>query len=106
MTVSAKPPRTDEGHDILDQAAVSVPCAVCGGRYEVTLRHILLAQQMMHDGCPVHDERECAPLVYAPLATRSAIGALQRAWTALAAEAGRSGWELTLAPYLIDRSDA
>lgn len=89
-------PCSEAGHDILDHVAVSVPCGACEGRYDVTLRHVLLAQDMMHEGCPVHDDRECPPLFYAPLATCRAIDELRRAWTALAEETRRSGWELTL----------
>jgi hypothetical protein len=99
MNATADPaPCSAAGHDILDHVAVSVPCGACGGRYPVSLRHILLAQDMLHEGCPVCDERECPPLSYAPLATRQAIDAFERAWTALAHETRSAGWELTLLP--------
>lgn len=97
MNGHARPaPCTEAGHDILDSVAVSVPCGACEGRYDVTLRHILLAQDMMHAGCPVPDERECPPLTYAPLGTRQAIGELRRAWNELARETQHAGWELTM----------
>lgn len=96
MHSHTRTPCSQAGHDILDHVAVSVPCPVCGGRYDVTLRHILLSQVLMHEGCPVHDERECHPLTYGPLASPGTIEDLERAWMALASEVRHAGLELTL----------
>jgi hypothetical protein len=95
-STTAVKPCSEAGHDILEHVAVSVPCSACGDRYSVTLRHVLLAQNLMHEGCPVHDDRECPPLVYAPLAASPAIEALRVAWTGLAEQVRQAGWELTL----------
>lgn len=89
-------PCTLAGHDILDHVAVSTPCGACGGRYDVTLRQILLSQELLHEGCPVQHERDCPPLVYGPLADRAAVGAFRDAWDRLADQIRRSGGELTL----------
>ncbi len=46
--------------DILEAVEVELPC---GGLYEVTLKQILLSQQMIHEGCPVPADyaTECPP---------------------------------------------
>ena len=82
--------------DILDSIAIMVPCAVCGGRYEVTLKQVALSQKMMHDGCPVHDETECPPLYYAPLIDRQLAQDFRELWARLEKEAQAAGGELRL----------
>lgn len=44
--------------DILEAVAVAMPCASCSGHYEITLKQALLSHQMLHEGCPVSDERD------------------------------------------------
>ena len=82
--------------DILDSIAILIPCVVCGGRYEVTLKQVALSQKMMHDGCPVHDERECPPLYYAPLIDRQLAQDFRELWARLEKEAQAAGGELRL----------
>jgi tRNA G26 N,N-dimethylase Trm1 len=68
--------------DILEAIAMELPCGACGGRYEITLKQILLSQHMLHEGCPVpaHYTTECPPLYHADLADRELIEELQRTW--------------------------
>lgn len=82
--------------DILDSIAIMIPCVVCGGRSEVTLKQVALSQKMMHDGCPVHDERECPPQYYAPLIDRQLVQDLRQLWARLEQEAQAAGGELRL----------
>ncbi|HKV24737.1 MAG TPA: hypothetical protein VJN93_09120 [Candidatus Acidoferrum sp.] len=82
--------------DILDKLAIEVPCAACGGRYEVTLKQILLSQNMLHDGCPVQVADECPPLAYSGLVDHETIQELQRVWVRLEEKARSDGGELKL----------
>ena len=50
--------------DILEKLAIEVPCSACGGRYNVTLKQILLSRQMSPEGCPVQVVDECPSLAY------------------------------------------
>jgi len=82
--------------DILEKVAIEFPCRACGGRYEVTLKQILLSQEMLHEGCPVQIVDECPPLVYSGLADREIIQELQRVWVRLEEKAHADGGELRL----------
>jgi hypothetical protein len=84
--------------DLLESAAVRVPCAACGEHYEISLRKVLLSQRMMHDGCPVHTETECSPVFNAPLADGDAVRDLERSWSRLSTLLRDRGLELTLRP--------
>jgi len=66
--------------DIFDKIAIEIPCAACGGRYEVSLKQVLLSQQMIHEGCPVRDERDCPPLAYASLVDPGTVRELREVW--------------------------
>lgn len=63
--------------DILEKVAIEFPCKACGGRYEVTLKQVLLSQEMLHEGCPVQIVDECPPLVYSGLADQEIIQELK-----------------------------
>ena len=41
--------------ELLQHLAVRVPCEACGQFYSVSLRQVLLSQQMLHRGCPAED---------------------------------------------------
>lgn len=82
--------------DILDAAAIEIPCKVCGGRYEVPLKQILLSQEMLHEGCPVQTVEECPPLSYSSLVDQEVIKELQKVWERLEEEARGAGGELRL----------
>ena len=82
--------------DILEAVTVELPCPSCGGQYEVSLKQILLSQNMLHDGCPVEDQRECPPLFYADVADRELILELQRVWQRLEEKTRVSGRKLSL----------
>ena len=39
--------------DILEVVAIELRCVSCGALYEITLRQVLVSEQMLHEGCPV-----------------------------------------------------
>jgi hypothetical protein len=82
--------------DLLESLAVRVPCAACGEHYDISLRQVLLSQQMMHEGCPVPTETECPPIFHAPLAEGKAVRELERSWSRLTALLRAKGLDLVL----------
>ena len=82
--------------DLLEYVAVRVPCASCGQHYAVSLRQVLLAQDMLHEGCPVCTETECLPLTYAALANEDALRDLERSWSRLVERVHAAGFDLTV----------
>ena len=82
--------------DILEAITIELGCAACGGQYEISLKQILLSQNMLHEGCPVENQRECPPLFYADLADREMIQELQRAWLRLEEKTHANGRKLLL----------
>jgi hypothetical protein len=96
MNEKSTPGNGSDTPDLLESAAVRVPCAACGQHYEISLRKVLLSQAMMHDGCPVHTETECSPIFNASLADGDAVRDLERNWARLSALLRARGLELTL----------
>jgi hypothetical protein len=92
--------------DILDAAAIELACGACGGRYEVSLKQILLSERMMHQGRPVPSQytTECPPQYYADLVDRELIQVLQRTWLCLEERAQAAGGRLLLRGRLLDGS--
>lgn len=82
--------------DILERVAIEIPCSACGGRYEVTLKQVLISQKMMHEGCPVQIVDECPPLAYSGLADQELIQELQGVWARLEEKAQGAGGEVRL----------
>ncbi len=82
--------------DILDFVAIEIPCSACRGRYEVTLKQVLLSQEMLHEGCPVRVETECPPLAYSGLVDQELVRELQGVWMRLEEKARGAGGELKL----------
>ncbi len=82
--------------DILRHVSVSVPCPACGQHYGVTLRQVLLSQQMLHEGCPVANETECPQVTYSALADETALREFERAWKRIVGAVETSGLELQL----------
>ena len=82
--------------DMLTAAAIELACNACGKRYLVSLRQILLSQEMMHEGCSARGESECPPEAFAPLVERQLIGDLQRSWERLEERVRAIGGRLTL----------
>ncbi len=74
---------------------MSVPCGSCGQHYEVTLRQVLLSQDMLHEGCPSSSEPECPQLTYASLANEAAVRELEKSWKGILAQADEMGFTLT-----------
>jgi hypothetical protein len=82
--------------DILEKLAIEMPCGACGGRYDVTLKQILLSQTMLHEGCPVQVVEECPPAAYSGLVDGEIIRELQRVWARLEEKARGAGGEVKL----------
>jgi len=82
--------------DILEAVAVAIRCSACSGEYEVPLKQVLLSHQMLHDGCPVSDERECPPLPWSHLADEQLVRDFQNIWSRLEERVSKAGGELTL----------
>ncbi len=95
-TQSAAAPTEPIALDLLQHVAVLVPCAACGHRYTVSLRDVLLSQDMMRDGCPVCHETECLPLTHAALADESALRAFDQSWSRLRQKVHAVGLDLTI----------
>lgn len=82
--------------DILEAITIELGCAACGGQYEISLKQVLLSQNMLHEGCPVEDQRECPPLFYADLVDRELIQELQHVWLRLEEKTHAAGRKLSL----------
>jgi hypothetical protein len=82
--------------DILERVVIEIPCSACGGRYEVTLKQVLLSQGMMHEGCPIQIVDECPALAYSGLVDEEVIQELQRVWARLEEKAHGASGELKL----------
>jgi hypothetical protein len=89
--------------DLLQHVAVLVPCAACGQHYTVSLRDVLMSQEMMHDGCPVCHETECLPLTYAALADESALREFDQSWSRLLERVRVIGFDLTIRRPLLSQ---
>jgi hypothetical protein len=87
--------------DILKHVAVTVPCVSCGQHYAVTLRQILLAQDMMHEGCPSCADTECLPLVYANFANEEAVRQFEQSWVRLMQMVKQTGFDVALCGALV-----
>lgn len=82
--------------DLLRRITVRVPCVACGGHYGVTLRQVLLAQRLVHEGCPARNEPECPPVTYAKLADEAALHDFDESWWRLVHKVREAGFELNL----------
>lgn len=83
--------------DILEAVAVVIRCSACSGEYQVPLKQILLSHQMLHEGCPVSDERECPPPYWSHLVDEQLVREFQNIWSQLEEKARKAGGQLTLA---------
>ncbi len=79
--------------DILEVVAIELQCVACRARYEVTLRQVLISEQMLHAGCPVPMQytNECPPLYYADLVGRDLILELEKIWLRIGASVPAGG---------------
>ena len=85
--------------DVLKAVAVEFPCSVCAGdTYAVTLRQILISQDLLlHEGCHRPDlETECPPAVFARLLADELILAFEQVWQRLEDETRRAGGTLSI----------
>ncbi|MGE5245708.1 MAG: hypothetical protein ACM3SQ_15910 [Betaproteobacteria bacterium] len=86
------------GLDILEYVSVSVPCGQCGRHYDVTLRQVLLSQDMLHEGCPATSPDECMPLTYAGLANETTLHDFDRSWACVLRQVQAAGFHLAFGP--------
>ena len=82
--------------DLLQQLAVSVPCSTCGQHFNITLRDVLMSQDMLHEGCPVCHQTECLLLTYAALADEAALRDFEQSWSRLLHKVQAAGFELAV----------
>jgi hypothetical protein len=82
--------------DLLQHVAVLVPCAACGQHYTVSVRDVLMSQDMIHAGCPVCHETDCLPLTYAALADEAAVREFEQSWIQLRRKVRAGGFDLTV----------
>jgi hypothetical protein len=82
--------------DLLRQINVLVRCAACGRHYTVSLRDVLMSQEMIHEGCPVCHETECLPLTYAALANEAALREFDQSWSQSLQRVRAAGFDLTV----------
>lgn len=69
--------------NILEAVSLRIPCRVCGRHYEVPLSDVLLSNQMLKEGYPVHVETECPPLFQPRLISSEVLRNLAIAWNRL-----------------------
>ncbi len=82
--------------DILGRVAIRMRCQGCGDTSEVSLRQVLLSEEMMRNGCPVTAQTECPPLAYAHLADVGPLRDLERVWSRLTQAVEGAGGNLVL----------
>lgn len=101
MSTSSTIVQTESALDLLQHLSVLVPCASCGHKYPVSLRQVLLSQDILHDGCPVCAESECLPLTYAALANEDALRQFEDSWSRLRELVHAAGFDLTISRPLM-----
>lgn len=82
--------------DVLEAVAVAMPCSACSNQYELTLKQVVLSQQMLHEGCSVSDERECPPLYWSHVVDEPLARELQSVWSRIEDCVHKAGGELKL----------
>lgn len=82
--------------DILDHVFLVAHCEGCKGSYEVSARVARSAETMLHEGCPVQNERNCPERYYASLIDPGAVDELARAWAHVEATARSRGSDVLL----------
>jgi hypothetical protein len=84
--------------DILEAVAIEYSCVACKDQHEVTLKQVLLYQQMLRDGCPVPPSftTECPSIYYADFVDHDLLRELERIWLQLEESARAVGGKLLL----------
>lgn len=82
--------------DVLETLGLELACPICGCSYRVPLKTVAISQRMLHDGCPVSDERECAPIFYGPLIEPEVLKDLEAAWSKLETRAQKTGGHIVI----------
>ena len=82
--------------DILDHVYLVAHCEDCKEATEVSARIARNAETMLHEGCPVQNERNCPERYYASLIDPAALDELARAWAHVEASARSRGSDVLL----------
>lgn len=90
--------------DVLERLVLKVPCAACGGSYEVPFRHVLESQQLVHDsermwgeGCPNScRDSACQPIQYAVLVDEGTARDVERQVASAVGRLARCGLDVDL----------
>jgi len=82
--------------NILEDVGLELPCPQCGSVYRLPLKSIGISQRMLHEGCPLHDERECPPVFYGPLLESGLVDDLQAVWARLERGAQSAGGRMVI----------
>ncbi len=77
--------------NILDHVAITVPCGVCGGEYDVPASVVAVGQNAIAPACPGCSDYECESRFVAGLVDRRALANLQAAWERFEASARSHG---------------
>ena len=89
----------NDAPNLLEFLGLELPCPLCGHFYRLPLKSVAISKRMLHEGCPVSDERECPPILYGPLVAPSLLHDLQASWARLAVRAQELGGRVvTLSP--------
>lgn len=96
MSISAVSTPASGELDLLQHVAVRVPCLSCGQHYSVSLRHVLMSQDVVQEGCPACHETACLPLTYAALADEATLREFEQSWTRLSHAVQTAGFDLTV----------
>lgn len=81
----------NDAPNLLEVLGLELPCPLCGHFYRLPLKSVAISQRMLHEGCPVSDERECPPIFYGPLVAPSLLHDLQSSCARLAVRARELG---------------
>ncbi len=76
---------------ILDHLAITVPCGVCGGDFNVPVSVVAVGQEAIAPRCPGCSDYECEARFVAGLVDRRALADLQAAWDQFEANATSHG---------------
>lgn len=79
-----------------EDLGLELPCVQCGQTYRLPLKTVMLSAQMMHEGCPLADERECVPVFYDGLVDAALVRELGEILKRLARQAGGSGGRVVM----------
>ncbi len=81
----------NDAPNLLECMGLELSCPLCGHLYRLPLKSVAVSKRMLHEGCPVSDEREYPPIFYGPLVAPSLLHDLQSSWARLEVRARELG---------------